>query len=62
MKKLLATVLALTLTFGTFAMPGAERDLTLSNFSIVAYAMQRNVMTMDTFTAIFVIIMMLEMC
>ena len=42
MKKLLATVLALTLTFGTFAMPGAERDLTLSNFSIVAYAEERD--------------------
>ena len=42
MKKLLATVLALTLTFGTFAIPGAERDLTLSNFSIVAYAENRD--------------------
>lgn len=42
MKKLLATVLALTLTFGTFAMPGAERDLTLSNFSIVANAEERD--------------------
>lgn len=38
MKKLLATVLALTLTFGTFAMPGAEGGLTLSDFSIVANA------------------------
>ena len=38
MKKLLATVLALTLTFGTFALPGAEGGLTLSDFSITASA------------------------
>ena len=38
MKKLLATVLALTLTFGTFAMPSAEGGLTLSDFSITASA------------------------
>ena len=38
MKKLLATALALTLTFGTFALPSAEGGLTLSDFSIVANA------------------------
>lgn len=38
MKKLLATVLALTLTFGTFALPSAEGGLTLSDFSITASA------------------------
>ena len=42
MKKLLATVLALTLTFGTFAMPSAEGGLTLSDFSIVANAEERD--------------------
>lgn len=38
MKKLLATVLALTLTFGTFALPSAEGGLTLSDFAITVSA------------------------
>ena len=42
MKKLLATALALTLTFGTFALPSAEGGLTLSDFSIVANAEERD--------------------
>ena len=38
MKKLLATALALTLTFGTFAMPSAEGGMTLSDFAITVGA------------------------
>ena len=38
MKKLLTTVLALSLTFGTFALPSAEGGLTLSDFAITVGA------------------------
>ena len=38
MKKLLATALALTLTFGTFALPSAEGGMTLSDFAITVGA------------------------
>ena len=38
MKKLLATVLALSLTIGTFTLPSIETDLTLSDFTITASA------------------------
>lgn len=38
MKKLLATVLALSLTLGTFALPGVVGNLTLSDFTITASA------------------------
>ena len=43
MKKLLATVLALSLTFGPFALPSAEGGLTLSDFSITASAEESDV-------------------
>ena len=38
MKKLLATALALTLTFGTFSLPSAEGGMTLSDFAITVGA------------------------